>query len=267
MRMLLGADPEVFVMQEGKYVSAYGLIPGNKLDPYPVTDGAVQVDGMALEFNIAPAPSGQIFLANIRSVMAQLYSMVPGYTVVSDPVATFGSEYIQAQPEEATELGCDPDYNAWEGGAVNPKPDHNMPFRTAAGHVHIGWTELGLGRANHLEMCIALVKELDFYLGLPSLLFDTDTVRREMYGKAGAFRPKDYGVEYRVLSNAWLKHDDLVLWVFDACSQALERCSRGVFLSEKYGDISEVINTSDVHSALALIEKESIPVPKGYTNV
>src|SRR3546814_9474953 len=35
-----------------------------------------------------------------------------------------------------------------------------------------------------------------------------------MYGAAGAFRTKPYGVEYRVLSNAWLKDSKLMSWVY-----------------------------------------------------
>ncbi len=41
-------------------------------------------------------------------------------------------------------------------------------------------------------------------------MYDKDTERRGMYGKAGAFRPKPYGVEYRTLSNAWLSNDERI---------------------------------------------------------
>ena len=55
MNILIGADPELFVMKNGKFHSADDLIPGSKDEPYPVENGAVKVDGMALEFNIRPA--------------------------------------------------------------------------------------------------------------------------------------------------------------------------------------------------------------------
>jgi hypothetical protein len=56
MEFKIGADPEFFLRDKatGKFVSAHGLIPGTKRQPMKVDKGAVQVDGMALEFNIDP---------------------------------------------------------------------------------------------------------------------------------------------------------------------------------------------------------------------
>ena len=44
-----------------------------------------------------------------------------------------------------------------------------------------------------------------------------------MYGKAGAFRPKPYGMEYRVLSNFWLTSDVHMGNVFHLVSRAAIR--------------------------------------------
>lgn len=216
MKITVGADPEIFMFQGGKPVSAHGAVKGTKHDPLKVKDGAVQVDGMALEFNIDPADSAEKFVGNIESVLATLRSMVPGFDLVPTPVAEFGAEYIKQQPKEALVLGCDPDFNAWNGGKVNPRPNGDNPFRTAAGHVHIGWTnDVDPFHPQHLEAAITLTKQLDFYLGLPSLLYDKDAKRRTMYGAEGAFRPKPYGVEYRVLSNMWLSSRALMDWVYN----------------------------------------------------
>lgn len=215
MEILVGADPEIFMFQNGVPISAHGMIRGDKHDPFVVKDGAVQVDGMALEFNIDPAESEGQFVHNITSVMETLKSMVPGYDLIATPVAEFGHDYIKAQPREALELGCDPDYNAWLDGKVNPRPQGDNPFRTGAGHVHIGWTNgADIYDRGHVEAGIMLTKQLDYFLGLPSLLYDSDNKRRTMYGAAGAFRPKSYGVEYRVLSNAWLNDPALMAWVY-----------------------------------------------------
>ena len=104
---------------------------------------------------------------------------------------------------------------------------------------------------------------MDFYLGLPSLLFDADTRRREMYGKAGCFRPKPYGAEYRTLSNAWLKSEELIRWVHRQVKTGMENVISGRHLSQEFGDVSEIINTSNVEAANAIIKAANIQTCRG----
>jgi len=261
MQILIGCDPECFVKRNGQFVSAYGLIKGDKKNPFAVPYGAVQVDGMALEFNIDPAKNEDEFLFNVQEVFATLKQMVPEYQVVATPVADFDINYLMAQPVEALELGCDPDYNAWST-AANERPDGDRPMRTASGHVHIGWTQnADKDSPVHQGMGQAAVKQMDFFLGLPSLLYDNDTRRRSMYGKAGACRFKSYGVEYRTLSNAWLNSEKLIKWVFNNTKIGMERLMSGEMLYEKYGDIQDIINSSDVRAANTIINDANIPVP------
>jgi len=214
MNLLIGADPELFVKQDGRFISAHGMVEGTKDNPFKVEGGAVQVDGMALEFNIDPAASEAEFLGNIKIVMSKLAGMIGDADMVVEPTAHFGSEYISEQPVEARELGCSPDFNAYTG-RQNPLPDAEVPFRTAAGHIHIGWTDgADVFSAGHMLTCAKLTKALDISLGVPSLAWDKDQERRGLYGRAGAFRPKSYGCEYRVLSNAWLKSEELMSFVY-----------------------------------------------------
>ncbi len=215
--LLMGADPELFVRDTitGKLVSAYGMIPGTKEKPYPVKRGAVQVDGMAVEFNIDPAATEDEWVLNLITVMAQLQRMLPlHHELAIMSTAEFGEEYIKSQPLEAQELGCDPDWNAWTG-TWNPTPDQDSPFRTAAGHIHIGWCDgKDDGDIYHVRSCEKIVKLLDSVLGYESLYLDTDTRRRDLYGAAGACRVKPYGVEYRVLSNYWLSNEATMRYVY-----------------------------------------------------
>lgn len=236
MSVLVGADPELFLVgKDGNPISAYGMIPGNKHDPFPVNNGAVQVDGMALEFNITPATDEESFITNLNSVMKAMAEMLPNDDKISvTPVAEFGHDYIQSQPEDAKRLGCDPDFNAWDDGNVNQPPNGELPFRTAAGHVHIGWTDVDDAYDyEHVQECCNVIKQMDFFLGLPSLIFDKDTKRRTMYGKPGCFRPKKYGAEYRVLSNQWLLNDGLKRWVFRNVQAGMERYEKGDFVFYK----------------------------------
>lgn len=259
--ILIGCDPEVFVKQNGVFRSAYNLIKGDKKNPQKVKRGAVQVDGMALEFNIDPAKTEKEFLLNVQTVYDIMKAMVPGYEVVAAPVADFSFEYLKQQPKEALELGCDPDFNAWNGQA-NPRPDGERPMRTASGHVHIGWTkDEDIQEANHVRRANAVVQQLDFYLGLPSLVYDSDARRREMYGKAGACRYKSYGVEYRTLSNAWLNSPELIKWVFRQAKKGVEALMAGDSLVERHGDIQTIINTSNIKKAMKIIQAENLELP------
>lgn len=261
MEILIGADPEIFVKRDGALISAHGLVEGTKESPKPVSLGAVQVDGMALEFNIDPASNEDQFVHHINTVMAQLGDMVPDCELEVVPVAHFGRDLIDAQPEEAKELGCEPDYDAYTGRENNP-PNAEVPFRTAAGHVHIGFCESAdIRDANHKDMCEALVRELDVYLGLASLFFDNDTVRRELYGRAGAYRPKSYGCEYRVLSNQWLADEELMRWVVRSVNAAVACLMQKGGISAEIDDVADIINTSDLERAKAIINKYDLEVP------
>jgi hypothetical protein len=233
LKVKVGCDPEVFVRNPNsqQFRCAHNMVPGTKEEPFRVPYGAVQVDGMALEFNILPVTEADKFVRNVTKVYNKLGRMVPGYELVPVPTAQFTDEEYNSAPAVAKILGCEPDYNAYTE-ATNPRPNGEVTFRTGSGHVHIGWTE-GADPMSpaHFKDCCTLVKELDWTLGLQATLYDTDKQRRQLYGKAGAFRPKPYGVEYRVLSNAWLQSEDLMRWVFEttvATVQMLEQASRPV---------------------------------------
>lgn len=260
--ILVGCDPEIFTKRNGVFHSAHGLVDGTKDKPFKVRNGAVQVDGMALEFNIDPAHNEGQFISNVVDVLAQLRAMVPEYELVAVPVADFDAKHMAAQPKEALELGCDPDYNGWTGD-VNPKPDGNRLFRTASGHVHIGWTnDMDVTDPSHQSLSNAVAKQLDFFLALPSLFYDDDTRRRSMYGEGGCLRYKPYGMEYRTLSNKWLNSESLMGWVYrNAVKGTKELLENKNALFAKHGDIRHIINTSDKKAAEKIIKLEGIEVP------
>ena len=60
------------------------------------------------------------------------------------------------------------------------------------------------------------------FLGVPSVLMDEGEMRKQLYGKAGCFRPKPYGVEYRTLSNFWIFKKKHIEWVWRNTARALK---------------------------------------------
>lgn len=247
-KFLIGADPEMFLRNpnSSEFVSAHGLIPGTKQEPFKVPSGAIQVDGTAVEFNIDPASTVDEFVNNIKTVREDLEARCSGYNVDAVPVAEYTAEYFASIPDEAKELGCNPDFNGWTG-TQNETPNAEVLFRTGSGHIHIGWGEdFDIYDPAHLHTCEALARQLDYYVGIYSLLWDPDPRRRELYGQAGAFRPKPYGMEYRVMSNAWLKTEELQRFVYAACLKAAEDFDDGTKADETFGNLAETIINNNI---------------------
>lgn len=216
MNILLGADPEFFLLKGNRPVPAYGLIPGTKDKPHKTDCGAIQVDGVAVEFNINPTNNVDEWCSNIERTMRVLRGRLNDYIFMIEPTVQFDKKEFKNLPHEATILGCDPDWNAYSR-RPNRAPRIPLGFRTAAGHVHVGWTS---GQSSldpdHVETGFMMTKQLDLALHVPMMYADTANIERQnYYGAAGAMRSKPYGMEYRVLSNFWLQRKELQAWVFN----------------------------------------------------
>lgn len=264
--ILIGADPELFAFnKEGELVSVHDILPGTKLNPLKVPHGGIQVDGIAGEFNINPAKSRTEWMRNLKHVRSLMDRILrnnnPNLYFSPVPTVFLSQEYMDSLPIMAKMLGCEPDFNAYTQ-SVQPKPDAASLFRTGAGHLHIGWTS-GIEEPTelkHFQLCCDLTKELDFVLYNASLRWDTDTKRRELYGKPGSFRPKSYGLEYRVLSNAWLGQFGSTMYVHDAAKATAGLFFRGARPSMEFGKAPED-NWDDFY---AYLEKIKIPNPQNY---
>lgn len=239
----VGADPEVFVGNSTGLVCAHNMVPGTKDQPSPVKDGSVQVDGIALEFNIEPVDNEDAFVNNINSVMGQLEGMIGDNKFLKDASVFFDEDWMKSVPLESLLLGCEPDFNAWQRAMNNP-PDADAMMRTAGGHIHVGFKDVDNPYdMDHMEQCASLAKLLDKFVGVPSLSWDTDDDRRSLYGLAGSFRPKKYGMEYRTLSNAWCFDENLIRRVYRGVTQAVEALNNKATDVEDF--IEDIINKSD----------------------
>lgn len=263
----IGCDPEVFVTKRGKPASAYGILEGTKDEPFRIGRGAYQVDGMAAEFNTDPVPivnhynsplNGAFSLWNDR-IAEQLQNIKlklkeTGHTVRITPTMEFGKEFLDNQPEAAKVLGCDPDYSAYTLKA-NPRPDGEKTFRTAAGHIHIGWgADIPIENEDHMQICAEFVKTLDATVGMFMTYIDRDPLRRELYGKAGAFRPKPYGVEYRTPSNVWIQNRDRRQCVYDLVQLAIKEQTYNRRPNHPLASAQEIIDTGNHTLALEALE-------------
>ncbi len=223
----LGCDPEIF----GKYIAApyipasfVNILGGSKEEPLPVlrtkyNGCAIQEDNVAAEFNIGATADADEWVAQIRDVLAHIEKLaIPTGRTLDYGTASKFFPADQLDNEQARTFGCDPDCCIYTGNenekpAATKNPD-GSELRTAGGHIHIGCDFA----KEHKDK---VIKAMDLFLGVPSVLLDDDVMRRSMYGKAGAFRPKPYGVEYRTLSNFWIKDEAHMRWAFNQTQRAL----------------------------------------------
>ena len=236
----IGSDPETFLVdKQGNYISSVGLIGGSKDKPMPIGNGcSVQEDNVTVEFNTPPTNNPDEFINAINFNLDWITKRAAelNLSVVFTPSAEFDNE--QLRTVAAQTFGCDPDFNAWNYGTPNPRPtSRNKNLRSAGGHIHIEAPELDK---------FELTKAMDLFVGVPMLEFDTDARRRQLYGKAGAYRPKEYGIEYRTASNAWLQSDDTKRWAFEQSQKAVQFVKAGKTIPDNLGDlIQQAINKSD----------------------
>lgn len=252
----LGCDPELFLVDGySNHISAVGKFGGTKDEPFPITDmgHCMQEDNVALEFNIPPSADVESFNYNIGLVLDYLKGAAAEQGLFLDISSSAEFEDEQLATPEAQEFGCSSDYDAWTG-MENDKPDADTNLRTCGGHIHIGYR-----KPSH-KVNLSIVKAMDLFLGVPSLFMDDDVDRRIMYGKAGCFRPKEFGVEYRVLSNFWVADESLSTWAYNATIQAIEFINEnGIDALDKYEDkIVKCINTNDKELATELMDKFNI---------
>lgn len=119
------------------------------------------------------------------------------------PVAEFDPKGLD---EESKRIGCNPDYCAYNSAFTNPRDFDfsQVPYLIAGGHIHYGISNVGKWM-NNPEEIKEIVKVLDYTAGMMSVILaakpDREAIRRRFFGKAGTFRVKPYGIEYRTPSN------------------------------------------------------------------
>lgn len=259
MKLMLGCDPEIFLADvNGRLKASCGLIGGTKEQPAPLPLGdgyCVQEDNVAIEFNIPPANSVRAFQESIGKTLEFLQMSVDsmyGFKLIKSSAESFPEEELEAPA--ARVFGCDPDYNAWTGKR-NPKPrakDRNL--RSCGGHIHVGGYSKEEIDTKHLIKC------MDLFLGVPSVLMDNGELRKELYGKRGAYRDKPYGCEYRTLSNFWVFEDRLRQWAWDNTERAVQ-AAKSRFAVDDYDDgILSAIDNNDKNAAAELVNHLGLEV-------
>ena len=254
-----GCDPEIFAVRgkTGRLIPAWKYLPTQK-EAQVSNKGAyarsawAYRDGFAAEYYTQPAGCHAYLVDYIREglqrvlIAAQKFDDTARLTIKN--TYTISTLTMNAAKDEDVALGCMPSMNAYKDDPLLPTDGKKFKLRFAGGHVHLGIGALGADRA------IRTVKGCDLIAGVTSvaLFASLDTpVRRRFYGRAGEFRLPRHGLEYRVLSNAWLMAPAVTHLVLN-----LVRIGAKVGANDytKYFDlpeekVREIINFCDVDSA------------------
>lgn len=248
--MRLGSDPEVFLQDsQGNPVSAIGYINADKWNPHQIPDMpegyTLQEDNVSLEYGIPPAASAEEFIDHIDKVMEKSKEYLPNLSFSKLSCIVFPED--QMKHPLAHVFGCEPDFNAWTK-EVNKKPEPPHPFmRSAGGHVHVETTQDPFN----------VIRKMDLFLGVPSVLMDDGEMRKKLYGSAGACRVKSYGVEYRTLSNFWIFKKPLIRWVWNNTQRALDS---DLDVMAEQARIFEAINNNNKEVAHELVKQYNLEV-------
>lgn len=252
----IGADPELFLINSKtrEVVSSIGIIPGEKGNPYRSKDMpegyGLEIDNILAEFNIPPVRTKEDFVEAMTYMKNYIKKFIKAKNSNLDILckASMMVNEDQLQSPEAKLFGCSVDYNAYTE-EPNPKPQgERTNLRSAGLHIHLGYDDC------NVETSLALIKYLDMYLGVPSVLKDDDTKRRSLYGKAGCFRLTPYGLEYRVLSSYFLSNKITLSWVWNGICKAIKAYNEDYALADPEL-VQRAINESDKELAEKLVKK------------
>lgn len=260
----LGSDPELFVFDklEQKFVVSLDLVGGTKQKPRPLNRGVfIQEDGHAVEFNSVPKGDRAGFISSIEEGIEEVQGAFHDPRFEARIQTSHNFEPAQLKDRRVQEIGCDPDRNAWKEGKFNTLckfPSDGL--RTGGGHIHVGYLleDDGIDKA---QINRAIVKWQDLFLGVPSILMDKDNKRRQLYGKAGAYRDKPYGVEYRTLSSFWLASKEKIGWAYDQTMRAIDKVNAAEFIGEDDSKLIQyTINNASIGDANHLLKKYNLQV-------
>lgn len=264
--MLLGTDPEFFFRWKDGPVAAEKVLPENGLAAvhrqhnYQRRAHAIFVDGVQAELNTDAFSNRAALVNGMADAFATLRTHLKALNEKADPVTAsftqaveFDQKFLDNIAPKNREWLSQPSFNVYglvpENANVDPK---TYLKRIAGGHLHFGLFQPFMSDyEDHRQQVVPL---LDIFVGIPSVLMDRDPAaieRRRTYGLPGEYRLPSHGLEYRVLSNFWLRSPLLAQLV-----TGLSRLAFGVlyetvqYNNDLEGKLKEKIDISDVIDAI-----------------
>lgn len=276
--LTFGADPEFFFQNEkGKVVGSEKILKqgGKEIKSehyssssvYPTAGkkfSAFILDGVQVEMNTNAHACRQAMGIEIAKAFAALKTHLQeaeGGKVKACFANTIEVEKkeFDSLSEKSKEFGCAPSFNLYSGEARIGVDPTVYRKRSAGGHIHIGLLK-GSELYKNRERLIPL---MDCLVGLTCVLVDRDPgnkERRQVYGRAGEYRLPDHGIEYRTLSNFWLRSYPLMGLVLGLTRMAVYVL--GDTLSKQANFERDLLDRMDMEKVVRAINENDFTLAK-----
>lgn len=268
----IGSDPEFAAFDyNGTPISTVGFIPGTKHEPHTMEgDWSCQQDNVGTEICIPVCTDKEQFvhamiygrhLANL-----QLQQVRPDLHLRSVSSARYSNKELNS--DTARMFGCEPSYCVYtDEQSPRPTPQQVGNLRSFGCHIHIGYkTE---DEENIILYAQRLIRAMDITCGLGSIIIDTDTDRRQIYGNAGDLRFRQIRdvnvVEYRTLGGAMHLDEERLGWVYDQTMKAIDMVNDWKDEYDNVGDdVRQAIDDGNTERCIELINIFNIKLPETY---
>jgi len=212
----MGADPELFLSQNGSIIGAERVIPETGLYLDAHSKPSIVLDGVQVELHPRPSNCRESIAWDLSAAFAKLRKHLESVGNIEANFRTVievSKDELASLSPNSRRLGCAPSNNLYDRDATIAVDPATYTKRSAGGHIHIDLNDWPTVK-EHAEELVPL---MDCLPGLVSVFCDRDPLaseRRQVYGRAGEYRLPPYGLEYRTLSNFWLRSYPLMSLMF-----------------------------------------------------
>ena len=274
--LTMGADPEFFFStpKNGFVRGAERVIPEDGIGKRVLyangahfTDKMFVLDGVQAELHPKPCTCRAYFGNDIKLCFMTLRNELEKNDIKLKPnfssVVHISKKELNSLSEQSRVFGCKPSHNVYgDEDATVSVSAASCTSRWAGGHIHLGAE--GAVTRKVLKDRKRLVPVLDILLGNTCVLLDREPMaaeRRKVYGRAGENRLTSYGIEYRTLSNFWLRSYPLASFVLNmarfcvAIVKAGDNYVKALMSLVDIDDVEKAINTNDIDLAYKNFQK------------
>lgn len=254
-----GTDPEIFVVDEKDHVIPAWMFLADK--SFATLHRQPYWDGFQAEFFVQPSSclntQNDGTAIGLRAVLEAAKKNFPKAKLSIKNTVEISPEMLATAKDEHVALGCAPSHNAYGLTGIDVPNPRMLKYRFAGGHIHKQMHRLLPVEANRI------VKVLDALVAVPCVaMFQKldDPIRRKFYGLPGEYRLPKHGLEYRVLSNAWLCHPAVAQFTRELFRQvsglAMARVEDVFDYTEE--EVVRIILDHDVDGAKKLVKRNAV---------